>query len=92
MTRIFTPAVLGLLLALLLLPACTTTQHNVAATTVCLASVAADIALSVHSHTWAPGGLLGFFVCDLSLATLSNGQGYGETLQAQPIVKDPLQP
>lgn len=77
-----------LLLAVLLLPACTTTQRNVATATVCFASLAADIALSVHSHTWAPGGLVGLFVCDLSLAALGNGQGYGETLQVQPIAKD----
>jgi len=88
MTRTRFSCWLCMLLVLFLLPACTATQRTVADTTVCLASFAADIAISVHSHTWAPGGLLGLFVCDLSMAALSHGQGYGEGLQPQPIAKE----
>ena len=89
MTRTRIPRLLCLLLALLLVPACTTMQRNVAATTVCLASLAADIALTIHNApTWGPGGLLGLFVCDISLAAFGNGQGYGEGLQLQPIAKE----
>ena len=89
MTRTRLLRLLCLLLALLVLPACTTMQRNIAATTVCLASLAADIALTIHNApTWGPGGLLGLFVCDLSMAALSHGQGYGEGLQPQPIAKE----
>ena len=87
MTRTRVHCWLWVLLALLWLSACTTTQRNVAAATVGLATFAADIALSVHNHTWPPGGLLGLFVCDLTLAALSNGPSCGEGLP-EPIAKE----
>ena len=87
MTRTRFPCWLCMLLALLVLPACTTTQRNVAATTVCLASFAADIAISVHSHTWAPGGLLGLLVCDMSGAVASQWVA-GDAAQPQPVARE----
>ncbi len=60
MTRTLTRASVFLVLALLLVPACATTDRNAVALTVCLAGITADVALSVHDGpTWAPGGLLG---------------------------------
>jgi hypothetical protein len=88
MKRTFTPAVFGLLLALLLLPACSATQRHVAASTICLASIAADIAISIHNHSWAPGGLLGLYVCDLSMVAFRNAPHYGQVEQWPPTPQD----
>ena len=87
MTRIFTPAVLGLLLALLL-PACATTHRDVAVITACLAGIAADVAISIGSRTpGAPHGLLGLLVCDVGEAAIT-AQSFGEAAPPQPAARE----
>jgi hypothetical protein len=87
MTRIFTPAVLGLLLALLL-PACATTHRDVAVIALCFAGIAVDVAISASSGaSGAPGGLLGLFVCEAGEAAITV-QSFGEAAPPQPAARE----
>ena len=70
MTRIVTRCV-QLLLAVLLFSACsTTTQRNFSVITLCVASLAADAAISVAAKTPAVAGIFGFVGCEAIQAAL----------------------
>lgn len=70
MPRIFTPAVLGLLLPLLVLPACATTQHpNYTATTLCFAGFGLEIAAAVTDKpVLLVPAILSWFGCSAATA------------------------
>ena len=88
MTRILVRPFLYLLLALLLLSACTTTHRNAAAMTLCIAGFAADVALSIHGGPMAgPGGILGLLVCDVGQAAIG-AESFGEAAGPQLVARE----
>lgn len=65
MTRILARLFAPLLVAVLLLPANTTTHRNAAAIALCIGGFAADVAPSIASGTPVACGALGFVGCEL---------------------------
>ena len=81
MTRIVVRCALPLLAVLLFVGCTTTTQHNVAAITLCVASIAPDVAVSAASSPPAVGGILGFAGCEVAEAL------FGQ--RTAPVAPDP---
>jgi hypothetical protein len=71
LTRIVVLCALLLLAVLLFSPCSTTIQRNSSVITLCVASLAADVAISVAAGTPAVAGVFGFVGCEASQAALS---------------------